>query len=47
VESFFKSRNIDLQKLIAENLNCRFALIGLIALIGTYTTIDQILPGIT
>ena len=42
-----QSRNIDPQKLRAENLNCRYALVGLIALIGTYRTIDQIVPGIT
>ena len=41
-----KSRNVDPQKIRAENLNGRFALVGLVALLGAYTTTGQIVPGI-
>ena len=41
-----KSRNIDPQKVRAEYLNGRFALVGLIALVGAYITTGQIVPGI-
>ena len=41
-----KSRNIDPQKIRAENLNGKFALVGLIALVGAYRTTGQIVPGI-
>ena len=39
------SRNIDPQKITAEKLNGRFALLGIIALIGSYVTTGQIIPG--
>ena len=39
------SRNIDSQKIIAEKLNGRFALLGVIALVGAYVTTGQIIPG--
>ena len=39
-------RNIDPQKIRAENLNGRFALVGLIALVGAYITTGQIVPGV-
>ena len=39
-------RNIDPQKIRAENLNGKFALVGLIALVGAYITTGQIVPGI-
>ena len=39
-------RNIDPQKKTAEKLNGRFALIGVIALIGAYISTGQIVPGI-
>ena len=39
-------RNIDPQKTKAEKLNGRFALLGLIALVGAYITTGQIVPGI-
>ena len=38
-------RNIDPQKITAEKLNGRFALLGVIALIGAYATTGQIIPG--
>ena len=39
-------RNIDPQKITAEKLNGRFALSGVIALVGAYVTTGQIIPGI-
>ena len=39
-------RNIDQQKVTAEKLNGRFALLGVIALVGAYVTTGQIIPGI-
>ena len=41
-----QQRNIDPQKTKAEKLNGRFALVGLIALVGAYVTTGQIVPGI-
>ena len=41
-----QARNIDPQKIRAEKLNGRFALVGLIALIGAYITTGQIVPGV-
>jgi len=38
-------RNIDPQKITAEKLNGRFALLGVIALVGSYITTGQIIPG--
>ena len=40
------SKNIDPQKIVAEKLNGRFALLGVIALVGAYVTTGQIIPGI-
>ena len=40
-----KSRNINPQKITAEKLNGRFALLGVIALVGAYVTTGQIIPG--
>ena len=41
-----QSRNIDPQKTKAEKLNGRFALLGVIALVGAYITTGQIVPGV-
>ena len=46
MENKNQSRNIDPQKIRAENLNGRFALVGLFALVGAYITTGQIVPGI-
>ena len=40
------NRNIDPQKIKAEKINGRFALLGVIALVGAYITTGQIVPGI-
>ena len=34
------------EKVIAEKLNGRFAMLGFIALVGAYLTTGQIIPGI-
>ena len=39
-----QKRNIDPQKISAEKLNGRFALLGVIALVGAYISTGQIIP---
>ena len=41
----FKTKTIEKEKEVAETLNGRFAMIGLIAAIGAYLTTGQIIPG--
>ena len=36
---------VEKEKVVAETLNGRFAMIGLIAAIGAYLTTGQIIPG--
>ena len=40
-----QQRNIDPQKINAERLNGRLALLGVIALVGAYISTGQIIPG--
>ena len=40
-----KVKKIEKEKLIAETLNGRFAMLGLIAALGAYLTTGQIIPG--
>ena len=40
-----KTITIEKEKVVAETLNGRFAMIGLIAAIGAYLTTGQIIPG--
>ena len=40
-----KTKKIEKEKIIAETLNGRFAMVGLIAAIGAYLTTGQIIPG--
>jgi len=40
-----KSKAIEKEKIVAETLNGRFAMIGLIAAVGAYLTTGQIIPG--
>jgi len=40
-----KSKIVEKEKIVAEKLNGRFAMIGFIALIGAYLTTGQIIPG--
>tara|TARA_B100000945_G_C20250876_1_gene534439 strand:+ start:158 stop:301 length:144 start_codon:yes stop_codon:yes gene_type:complete len=46
MEKINLKRNIDPQKINAEKLNGRFALVGVIALVGAYISTGQIVPGI-
>ena len=46
MENQNKTRNVDPQKTKAEKLNGRFALVGLVALVGAYITTGQIVPGV-
>ena len=40
-----ESKIIEKEKVIAEKLNGRFAMIGFVALVGAYLTTGQIIPG--
>ncbi len=44
-ETNIKTKKIEKEKVVAETLNGRFAMIGLIAAIGAYLTTGQIIPG--
>ena len=46
MENSNRKRNIDPQKISAEKLNGRVALVGVIALVGAYISSGQIVPGI-
>tara|TARA_Y100000589_G_scaffold113077_1_gene107447 strand:- start:96 stop:359 length:264 start_codon:yes stop_codon:yes gene_type:complete len=39
------TKTIEKEKIVAEKLNGRFAMMGFIALIGAYLTTGQIIPG--
>ncbi len=40
-----ETKTVEKEKILAEKLNGRFAMIGFIALIGAYLTTGQIIPG--
>ena len=40
-----ETKTVEKEKIVAEKLNGRFAMIGFIALIGAYLTTGQIIPG--
>ena len=40
-----KEKTIEKEKVVAETLNGRFAMLGLIAAVGAYLTTGQIIPG--
>ena len=40
-----RTKTIEKEKLVAETLNGRFAMIGFIAALGVYLTTGQIIPG--
>ena len=40
-----KIKTIEKEKVVAETLNGRFAMLGLIAAVGAYLTTGQIIPG--
>ena len=39
------TKTVEKQKILAETINGRFAMIGLIAAVGAYLTTGQIIPG--
>ncbi len=40
-----KTKTIEKEKVVAETINGRFAMLGLIAAMGAYLTTGQIIPG--
>ena len=40
-----KNKTVEKEKVVAETVNGRFAMIGLIAAVGAYLTTGQIIPG--
>ena len=40
-----KIKSVEKEKIVAEQLNGRFAMIGFIAAVGAYLTTGQIIPG--
>ena len=40
-----ESKIVEKEKIVAEKLNGRFAMIGFVALVGAYLTTGQIIPG--
>ena len=40
-----ETKSVEKEKIVAEKLNGRFAMIGFIAAIGAYLTTGQIIPG--
>ena len=40
-----ETKSIEKEKVVAEKLNGRFAMIGFVALVGAYLTTGQIIPG--
>ena len=45
MENTNETKKIEREKVVAETINGRFAMIGLIAAIGAYLTTGQIIPG--
>ena len=39
------TKTVEKEKVIAEKLNGRFAMMGFIALVGAYVTTGQLIPG--
>ena len=40
-----KVRKVEKEKLVAETLNGRFAMLGFVAAVGAYVSTGQIIPG--
>ena len=40
------NKTIEKQKVVAEKLNGRFAMLGLVAAVGAYLSTGQLIPGI-
>ena len=45
IKTMSKPKIIEQEKLVAEQLNGRFAMLGFIAAVGAYLTTGQIIPG--
>ena len=41
-----ETKTVEIEKVVAERLNGRFAMMGFIALVGAYLTTGQIIPGL-
>ena len=41
-----ETQTVEKEKVVAQKLNGRFAMMGFIALVGAYLTTGQIIPGI-
>ena len=41
-----KTKSIEKEKIVAEKLNGRFAMLGFMAAVGAYLTTGQIIPGV-
>ena len=41
-----ETKTVEIEKVVAEKLNGRFAMMGFIAVVGAYLTTGQIIPGI-
>ena len=41
-----ETKTVEKDKVVAEKLNGRFAMMGFIALVGAYLTTGQIIPGL-
>ena len=41
-----KTKTVEKEKQVAETINGRFAMIGLVAALGAYLTTGQIIPGV-
>jgi len=39
------TKTVEKEKIVAEQLNGRFAMLGFVALLGAYLTTGQIIPG--
>ena len=40
-----KTKTVEKEKQVAETINGRFAMLGLVAAVGAYVTTGQIIPG--
>ena len=41
-----KTKTVEKEKQVAETINGRFAMLGLVAAVGAYLTTGQIIPGL-
>ena len=41
-----ETKTVEKEKIVAEKLNGRFAMMGFVALVGAYLTTGQLIPGI-